>query len=78
MTIQWAGLPAVDPFAGTPYARKPMPDDETLIRAIQAERGDLRRVAWELGDLDQEELFHHILNNPVLRPVYLQTQGRYE
>ena len=75
MTVQWIGMPKEDRWAGTPLEIKPLPDDETLIKAIQKERGDLRRVAWELGNLDQERLYYHVTGSKVLRPIYLVAAG---
>lgn len=61
---------AVDRWAGTEYAQRPMPPDHEIIAAIQKERGDLRRVAWGLGDLNVDDLRVHVAQTPALREVY--------
>lgn len=72
MTILYE-RPEADRWAGTPHEQKPMPPDHEITAAIQRvyrEGSDLRRVAWELGDLDVEALSQWVQVRPALREAH--------
>lgn len=72
MTILYE-KPDHDRWAGTKFEAKPMPPDHEIVAAIQRVYrvgGDLRRVAWECGDLNVDALRVHVMQTPALREAY--------